>query len=93
MRAYVYLDTDLNVVVKTASYIENENPKFWDDNWHFIMGMWKVDTENRDTIIAMLRRILDLGLPQSHFPAENIRILLIQLGLNPDDFFRQPGSR
>lgn len=90
---YVYLDADLNLMVKTAAYIEQDNPKFWDENWHFILGMWKVDTENRDSIVIMLRRILDMGLPPSHFPAEKIRLLLTQIGVDPSEFFRPPGSK
>lgn len=92
MRHYVYLDADLNLMVKTADYIENENPKFWNDNWPLIMGMWKIDTEDRDSILIMLRRILDMGLPPSHFPAERIRLLLIQIGVEPSSYFKAPGS-
>lgn len=62
MKAYCYLDVEGTLVIKTAEYIEMDNPAFWKINDHFILRVWKFDTEDMSSIHRMFTGFKELKL-------------------------------
>lgn len=62
MIAYAYVDIDRNIVIKDKKYIEEENLGFWQQNRHLILGKWKFDTDDFQSMFFMFRQIRDLKL-------------------------------
>lgn len=65
MKAYVYLDIDANLVMKSMEYIATDNPLFFQENFHLIVKWWKFDTEDLSSMRTMLTQMKDLQL-KSH---------------------------
>lgn len=54
MIGYLYIDNDNNLNIRSASFIEVEDPGFWARNSHLITLVWKFDTENKETMFSIL---------------------------------------
>lgn len=65
MIGYGYLDLDSRFIHKTQDYIENVDPGFFSKNRVYILKHWKFDTEDRSSMIRMLREASDLDTPES----------------------------
>ena len=62
MKGYAFLDSDGNLGHRKASYIEEENPGFWQDNQYLIMTVWRFDTEDTSSMYSMYSRFKNLKL-------------------------------
>jgi hypothetical protein len=60
LKGFVYLDVDGRLVHKTYEYITTENPGFWSDNEGYILQKWEFDTENRSSIVTLLKQLQSL---------------------------------
>ena len=64
VKGYCYLDTDGKLNFRTAEYIEVDNPMFWAENDAWILAVWKFDTANPSSVLAMFNRFKSLKLKQ-----------------------------
>lgn len=62
MRGYAYLDLDGNIVVKSPTYIETENPLFFSENSEYIVQLWRFDTDDLVSMRNMLLQFKSLQL-------------------------------
>lgn len=54
MRGYVFLGSNGILEVKTAEYIDNSDPGFFERNRRFILLVWKFDSENEGMMYDLL---------------------------------------
>lgn len=64
MKAYVYLDTEDRLVIKSCEYIDNDDPNFFGNNRHWIRGIWKFDSENSEGFADILESFRRMRLPE-----------------------------
>jgi hypothetical protein len=69
MTGYCYLDFDGNITYKTNDYISTVDPGFFNNNKHLIVKYWKFNTEDRSSMIRLMRDFTDLKLQVT--PVEN----------------------
>lgn len=62
MKGYAYLDLDGNLVYKPQKYIEEINLKFWSQNQHLIFRKFVFDTNDRQSMLELFRKISDLQI-------------------------------
>jgi hypothetical protein len=65
MKGYAYLDLDMNLLYRTADYIDNENPGFFSNssNKQYIVRYWKFDTSDLRIMWNMYSSFQDLKVP------------------------------
>lgn len=54
MRGYVYLDAGMNLEVRSESYIDQEDPGYFQRNRHLILLVWKFDSDNEGRMYDVL---------------------------------------
>jgi hypothetical protein len=62
MKGYAFLDNDGNLGHRPASYIEEDNPGFLQDNQHTIIRVWRFDTEDTSSMYSMYSVFKNLKL-------------------------------
>jgi hypothetical protein len=62
MVGYCYLDLDGHVTYKTENYISSIDPGFFSNNRHLIVKYWKFDTDDRSSMVRLMRDFTDLKL-------------------------------
>ena len=62
MKGYAYIDLDNELVYKTRSYIEDDNPAFWNQNSHLLVRKFSFDTDDKSSMIRMLRTFQDMSI-------------------------------
>lgn len=54
MKGYAYTDNDGNIGFRLKTFIEIEDPLFWENNGHMIDTVWEIDTEDDVSMIKIL---------------------------------------
>jgi len=80
MKAYVYIDLDSRLSLRTAEYIDTVDPGFFLNNSHYIIKYWKVDTDDKHSLWRMMKYCKDYKINLTEF-----RNILMQLGVISED--------
>lgn len=85
---YIYLDNDFQLNVRSAEFIDTEDPGFFSRNSHFIHTVWKVDSQNIDSVRRMLESFKRMELK-----SEPVRMVCSQIGFDLDAFLLEQKSK
>lgn len=64
MKGYVYLDMAGNLEIKNATYIDEQDPGFFQKNSGLISLVWKFDTENEGMMYELMSSFKRRQLPK-----------------------------
>lgn len=62
MKGLAYLDADSSISYRTKDFINNVDPMFISNNYHYIVKAWNFDTDDFQTMLSMFRGFKDLRL-------------------------------
>lgn len=84
IRGYLICTIDKELEIKTADYIENENPGFFGQHRHLIESFWSFDSEDLEKTYQILRSLARLKVDE-----QQVKNFLRYMNTDPQSFVKE----